>query len=98
MLKVDHRIVGHTQWKQQGKEAWGQSFSMELDRVSDTNHTSQNVYIYIYIFQWLTRETSVTSLSLMVSTFHLAHVISSVIYPWAVIRIKLHTLQQHYQQ
>ncbi|XP_045923532.1 serine/threonine-protein kinase N2 isoform X2 [Micropterus dolomieu] len=31
-LKVDNRIVGRTNWRQQGKEAWGQSFSIELER------------------------------------------------------------------
>ncbi|KAK0146704.1 Serine/threonine-protein kinase N2 [Merluccius polli] len=32
VLKVDNRIVGHTQWRPLGKEAWGQSFSIELER------------------------------------------------------------------
>ncbi|XP_049908353.1 serine/threonine-protein kinase N2 isoform X1 [Epinephelus moara] len=32
VLKVDNRIVGRTHWRQLGKEAWGQSFSIELDR------------------------------------------------------------------
>ncbi|XP_072310219.1 serine/threonine-protein kinase N2 [Eucyclogobius newberryi] len=32
MLKVDNRIVGRTHWRQLGKEAWGQSFSIELER------------------------------------------------------------------
>lgn len=32
ILKVDNRIVGHTHWRQLGKEAWGQSFSIELER------------------------------------------------------------------
>ncbi|XP_008322698.1 serine/threonine-protein kinase N2 [Cynoglossus semilaevis] len=45
VLKVDHRIVGHTQWKQQGKEAWGQSFSMELDR-------SRELEIAVYWKDW----------------------------------------------
>ena len=34
VLKVDNRIVGHTPWKPLGKEAWGQSFSIDLERVS----------------------------------------------------------------
>lgn len=37
VLKVDNRIEGHTHWRQLGKEAWGQSFSIELERVSDSN-------------------------------------------------------------
>nr|XP_020474444.1 serine/threonine-protein kinase N2-like isoform X2 [Monopterus albus] len=32
VLKVDNRIVGRTHWRQLGKEAWGQSFSIELER------------------------------------------------------------------
>lgn len=32
VLKVDSRIVGRTHWRQLGKEAWGQSFSIELER------------------------------------------------------------------
>uniref|UniRef100_A0A8D3ADN2 protein kinase C n=1 Tax=Scophthalmus maximus TaxID=52904 RepID=A0A8D3ADN2_SCOMX len=32
VLKLDNRIVGHTHWRQLGKEAWGQSFSIELER------------------------------------------------------------------
>uniref|UniRef100_A0A3Q3FIV4 protein kinase C n=2 Tax=Kryptolebias marmoratus TaxID=37003 RepID=A0A3Q3FIV4_KRYMA len=32
VLKVDNRIVGRTHWRQTGKEAWGQNFSIELER------------------------------------------------------------------
>uniref|UniRef100_A0A7N8Y144 protein kinase C n=1 Tax=Mastacembelus armatus TaxID=205130 RepID=A0A7N8Y144_9TELE len=32
VLKVDNRIVGRTHWRQLGKDAWGQSFSIELER------------------------------------------------------------------
>ncbi|XP_076614145.1 serine/threonine-protein kinase N2 isoform X1 [Chaetodon auriga] len=32
VLKVDNRIVGRTHWRQLGNEAWGQSFSIELER------------------------------------------------------------------
>ncbi|XP_047426071.1 serine/threonine-protein kinase N2 [Mugil cephalus] len=32
VLKVDNRRVGRTHWRQPGKEAWGQSFSIELER------------------------------------------------------------------
>uniref|UniRef100_A0A1A8NVN4 non-specific serine/threonine protein kinase n=1 Tax=Nothobranchius rachovii TaxID=451742 RepID=A0A1A8NVN4_9TELE len=32
MLKVDNQIVGQTHWRQMGKEAWGQNFSIELER------------------------------------------------------------------
>uniref|UniRef100_A0A668AUK6 Protein kinase N3 n=1 Tax=Myripristis murdjan TaxID=586833 RepID=A0A668AUK6_9TELE len=37
VLKVDNRIVGHTHWRQLGKDAWGQSFSIELERVTFIN-------------------------------------------------------------
>lgn len=33
VLKVDNRPVGRTHWRQLGTEAWGQSFSIELERV-----------------------------------------------------------------
>lgn len=33
VLKVDNRMVGHTNWRPVGKEAWDQSFSIELERV-----------------------------------------------------------------
>ncbi|XP_037548092.1 serine/threonine-protein kinase N2 [Nematolebias whitei] len=32
VLKVDNRVVGRTHWRQTGKEAWGQNFSIELER------------------------------------------------------------------
>ncbi|KAK5852439.1 hypothetical protein PBY51_023908 [Eleginops maclovinus] len=32
VLKVDNSIVGRSQWRPLGKEAWGQSFSIELER------------------------------------------------------------------
>ncbi|KAF7217615.1 serine/threonine-protein kinase N2 [Nothobranchius furzeri] len=32
MLKLDNQIVGQTHWRQMGKEAWGQNFSIELER------------------------------------------------------------------
>uniref|UniRef100_A0A665WKH6 protein kinase C n=1 Tax=Echeneis naucrates TaxID=173247 RepID=A0A665WKH6_ECHNA len=44
-LKVDNRIVGHTHWRQLGKEAWGQSFSIELER-------SRELEIAVYWRDW----------------------------------------------
>lgn len=35
VLKVDNRMVGRTHWRPVGKEAWDQSFSIELERVCD---------------------------------------------------------------
>lgn len=34
VLKVDNRIVGRSNWRPLGNEACGQSFSIELERVS----------------------------------------------------------------
>lgn len=42
VLKVDNRIVGHTHWRQLGKDAWGQSFSIDLERVSGLHLTRVN--------------------------------------------------------
>uniref|UniRef100_A0A3B4HC06 Serine/threonine-protein kinase N2-like n=1 Tax=Pundamilia nyererei TaxID=303518 RepID=A0A3B4HC06_9CICH len=45
VLKVDSRVVGRTQWRQLGKEAWGQSFSIELER-------SRELEIAVYWRDW----------------------------------------------
>uniref|UniRef100_A0A8C6TM86 protein kinase C n=1 Tax=Neogobius melanostomus TaxID=47308 RepID=A0A8C6TM86_9GOBI len=45
ILKVDNRIVGRTHWRQLGKEAWGQSFSIELER-------SRELEITVYWRDW----------------------------------------------
>uniref|UniRef100_A0A673ARL2 protein kinase C n=1 Tax=Sphaeramia orbicularis TaxID=375764 RepID=A0A673ARL2_9TELE len=45
MLKVDNRIVSRTHWRQLGKEAWGQSFSIELER-------SRELEIAVYWRDW----------------------------------------------
>ncbi|XP_074474042.1 serine/threonine-protein kinase N2 [Sebastes fasciatus] len=45
VLKVDNRIVGHTHWRQLGKEAWGQSFNIELER-------SRELEIAVYWRDW----------------------------------------------
>lgn len=45
VIKVDNRIVGHTHWRQLGKEAWGQSFSIELER-------SRELEIAVYWRDW----------------------------------------------
>lgn len=45
MIKVDNRIVGRTHWRQLGKEAWGQSFSIELER-------SRELEIAVYWKDW----------------------------------------------
>uniref|UniRef100_A0A669DUC3 protein kinase C n=1 Tax=Oreochromis niloticus TaxID=8128 RepID=A0A669DUC3_ORENI len=45
VLKVDNRVVGRTQWRQLGKEAWGQSFSIELER-------SRELEIAVYWRDW----------------------------------------------
>ncbi|XP_011480316.1 serine/threonine-protein kinase N2 [Oryzias latipes] len=45
VLKVDNRVVGRTHWRQQGKDAWGQSFSTELER-------SREIEIAVYWKDW----------------------------------------------
>eukprot|EP00064_Thunnus_orientalis_P005575 superscaffoldBa00000552_g5589 len=45
VLKVDNMIVGRTHWRQLGKEAWGQSFSIELER-------SRELEIAVYWRDW----------------------------------------------
>ncbi|KAK2819401.1 hypothetical protein Q5P01_024962 [Channa striata] len=45
VLKVDNRIVGRTHWRQLGKEAWGQSFSIELEQ-------SRELEVAVYWKDW----------------------------------------------
>ncbi|KAF3849428.1 hypothetical protein F7725_015925, partial [Dissostichus mawsoni] len=45
VLKVDNRIVGRSQWRPLGKEAWGQSFNIELER-------SRELEIAVYRKDW----------------------------------------------
>ncbi|XP_034402712.1 serine/threonine-protein kinase N2 isoform X1 [Cyclopterus lumpus] len=45
VLKVDNTIVGRTHWRQLGKEAWGQCFSIELER-------SRELEIAVYWRDW----------------------------------------------
>ncbi|KAK9533043.1 hypothetical protein VZT92_010397 [Zoarces viviparus] len=45
VLKVDNRLVGRTHWRQLGKESWGQSFSIELER-------SRELEISVYWRDW----------------------------------------------
>ncbi|XP_069573430.1 serine/threonine-protein kinase N2 [Brachyistius frenatus] len=45
VLKVDNRVVGRSHWRQMGKEAWGQSFSIELER-------SRELEIAVYWRDW----------------------------------------------
>ncbi|XP_029024483.1 serine/threonine-protein kinase N2 [Betta splendens] len=47
VLKVDNRIVGHTHWRQLGKDAWGQSFSIDLER-------SRELEVAVYWRDWRT--------------------------------------------
>lgn len=50
VLKVDSRIVGHTYWRHVGNEAWDQSFSIELERVSDFDFSIQIRILQILTF------------------------------------------------
>uniref|UniRef100_A0A671Y927 protein kinase C n=1 Tax=Sparus aurata TaxID=8175 RepID=A0A671Y927_SPAAU len=45
VLKVDNRIVGRTHWRQLGTEAWGQSFTIALER-------SRELEINVYWRDW----------------------------------------------
>lgn len=45
VLKVDSRIVGRTHWRQLGNKAWGQNFSIELER-------SRELEIAVYWRDW----------------------------------------------
>ncbi|KAK3527503.1 hypothetical protein QTP86_023721 [Hemibagrus guttatus] len=45
VLKVDNRMVGRTNWRPLGKEAWDQSFSIELER-------SRELEIGVYWRDW----------------------------------------------
>ncbi|CAN9504662.1 unnamed protein product [Ophioblennius macclurei] len=45
VLKVDSRIVGRTHWRPLAKEAWGQNFSIELER-------SRELEIGVYWRDW----------------------------------------------
>lgn len=45
VLKVDNRVEGRTHWRQLGNEAWGQSFSIELER-------SRELEINVYWRDW----------------------------------------------
>ncbi|XP_072521432.1 serine/threonine-protein kinase N2 isoform X2 [Salminus brasiliensis] len=45
VLKVDNRMVGRTHWRPMGKEAWDQSFSIELER-------SRELEIGVYWRDW----------------------------------------------
>lgn len=42
VLKVDNRLVGRTHWRALSKDAWDQSFSIELERVSVLFNTSRS--------------------------------------------------------
>ncbi|XP_023193943.1 serine/threonine-protein kinase N2-like isoform X2 [Xiphophorus maculatus] len=45
VLKVDNRVMGRTHWRPQGKEAWGQNFSTELER-------SRELEVAVYRRDW----------------------------------------------
>ncbi|KAM3874196.1 serine/threonine-protein kinase N2 [Diretmus argenteus] len=45
VLKLDNRIVGRTHWRQLGKEAWVQSFSIDLER-------SRELEVGVYWKDW----------------------------------------------
>lgn len=50
VLKLDNTVVGQTVWKTVGEQAWDQTFTVELERVSactqDAASTDVSVYSY----------------------------------------------------
>lgn len=50
VLKVDNRMVGRTHWRVLSKDAWDQSFSIELERVSVLFSTSRSSSSIIFLF------------------------------------------------
>lgn len=39
VLKLDNSVVGQTVWRTVGEQAWDQTFTVELERVSTSTHT-----------------------------------------------------------
>lgn len=39
VLKLDNTVVGQTVWRTVGEQAWDQTFTVELERVSTSTHT-----------------------------------------------------------
>lgn len=39
VLKLDNTVVGQTAWRTVGEQAWDQTFTVELERVSTCTHT-----------------------------------------------------------
>ena len=39
VLKLENNVVGQTPWKTVGEQAWDQTFTVELERVSTHTHT-----------------------------------------------------------
>lgn len=37
VLKLDNTVVGQTVWRTVGEQAWNQTFTVELERVSDSS-------------------------------------------------------------
>lgn len=40
VLKLDNSVVGQTAWRTVGEQAWDQTFTVELERVSTHTHTN----------------------------------------------------------
>lgn len=38
VLKLDNTVVGQTVWRTVGEQAWDQTFTVELERVSMSTH------------------------------------------------------------
>jgi hypothetical protein len=48
VLRLDNNTVAQTSWKSCSQQAWDQRFSIQLDRVNDSNIKSRFLNIYVY--------------------------------------------------
>lgn len=45
VLKLDNTVVGQTAWRTVGEQAWDQTFTVELERVSIHTNTPTDLHI-----------------------------------------------------
>ncbi len=51
VLKLDNTVVGQTAWRTVGEQAWDQTFTLELERVSTNALTYTKSSLKITTFQ-----------------------------------------------
>ncbi len=58
VLKLENCVVGQTCWRSVGEQTWDQTFTLELERVSNTHtHTHTHTHtnsVHAQIFSWCT--------------------------------------------